>query len=78
MKEEPNETTDWELSITTPGKESMRWGWDFAAGRMLTPQEQEVKFGLTQSHNQTWQKDWGWGSIRGQKKAAAVSSPTWV
>lgn len=29
----------------------------FRAGRMLTRQEQEVKFRLTQSHNQTWQKD---------------------
>lgn len=29
---------------------------EFAAGRMWTPQEQEVKFRLTQSHNQTWQK----------------------
>lgn len=47
----------------------------FTAGRMLTPQEQEVKFRLTQSHNQTWQKDWG-VSIRGRKKAAAVSLPT--
>lgn len=49
--------------LTILGKENWCGGWSFffAAGRMLTPQEQEVKFRLTQSHNQTWQKDWGGG-----------------
>lgn len=35
--------------------------------------EQEVKSGLTRSHNQTWQKGWGSG-VMGRKRAAAVSS----
>lgn len=49
----------------------------FTTGRMLTPQEQEVKFRLTQSHNQTWQKDCGEGAAlgEGRKQQLLVHQP---
>ena len=44
---------------------------------MLTPQEQQVKFRLTQSlDNQTWQKDWGGAALgEGRKQQLLVHQP---